>query len=258
MRKGFCLCMVVIWYLSLSGCGNREAVIAKDKWDCTVHCAEESGENSYIITYRDEPLLADTGCITFQNRNAFAITVHLSGKGKEVFVSEIAPGGNVAFLQVDPEVSYTVGIHADVEEGTELNVMAYNGDWSEIYEIDQEEFPDWGLALSAHKVSVSGLTLVCTQSGGNLTGELETGSEYKLLVLKDGIWQDVPTVIETYAWTGIGYVVPKNDSVKYEIDWEWLYGKLPAGNYRITKEFWDFRETGDYDTFNYWADFEIK
>ena len=106
---------------------------SEDKWDCTVHCAEESGENSYVITYSEEEILADMGCITFQNRNMFAITVHLIGKGKEAFVSEIAPGGNVTFMQANKEVTYTVGIHADVEEGTELNLMVYDGEWSEVY-----------------------------------------------------------------------------------------------------------------------------
>ena len=113
---------------------------SENKWDCTVQCAKESDEDSYIITYSEEEILADTGCITFQNRNMFAITVHLVGKGKEAFVSEIAPGGNVTFMQADKEVTYTVGIHADVEEGTELNLMAYDGEWSEVYTpaVDQE------------------------------------------------------------------------------------------------------------------------
>ena len=113
---------------------------SEDKWDCTIHCAEESGENAYVITYSEEEILADTGCITFQNRNLFEITVHLIGKGKEAFVSEIAPGGNVTFMQADKEVTYTVGIHADVEEGTELNLMVYDGEWSEVYtpEVDSE------------------------------------------------------------------------------------------------------------------------
>ena len=114
---------------------------AEDKWDCTIHCAEESGENAYVITYSEKEILADTGRITFQNRNMFAITVHLIGKGKESFVSEIAPGGNVVFMKADPEVRYTVGIHADVEEGTELSLMVYDGEWSEVYTpaVDQED-----------------------------------------------------------------------------------------------------------------------
>ena len=118
--------------------------------------------------------------------------------------------------------------------------------------------PNWGIGLSVKDVTDSGLTLVCTQSGGKPTGELQTGSDYNLIVLKDGTWQEVPTIIEEYAWTAEAYMVPKDDSVEFEINWEWLYGKLPAGTYRIKKGFTDFRGTGDYDDFSYWAEFEIK
>ena len=121
-----------------------------------------------------------------------------------------------------------------------------------------EGFPNWGLALSVKDVTASGLTLVCTQSGGELTGELQTGSDYKLIVLKDGTWEDVPTVIEDYGWDMIAYGVSKKDVTEFEYDWEWLYGKLPAGTYRMVKGFIEYRATGDYDNFDYWVEFEIK
>ena len=120
-----------------------------------------------------------------------------------------------------------------------------------------EGFPNWGLTLSVKDVTESGLTLVCTQSGGELTGELQTGSDYKLIVLKEA-WEDVPTIIEDYGWDMIAYGVSKNDVTEFEYSWEWLYGKLPAGTYRMVKGFTEYRETGDYDNFTYWVEFEIK
>ena len=120
-----------------------------------------------------------------------------------------------------------------------------------------EGFPNWGLTLSVKDVTESGLTLVCTQSGGELTGELQTGSDYKLIVLKEA-WEDVPTIIEDYGWDMIAYGVAKNDVTEFEYDWEWLYGKLPAGTYRMVKGFTEYRATGDYDNFDYWVEFEIK
>ncbi|MBQ3028731.1 MAG: hypothetical protein IJD26_06590, partial [Lachnospiraceae bacterium] len=51
-----------------------------------------------------------------------------------------------------------------------------------------EGFPDWGLTLSVKDVTPSGCTLVCTQSGGSPTGELQTGTDYNLIVLRDGVW----------------------------------------------------------------------
>lgn len=133
-----------------------------------------------------------------------------------------------------------------------------NGQSTETADNVDEGFPNWGITLSVKDVTSSGLTLVCTQSGGESTGELQTGSDYNLIVLKDGTWQEVPTVIEEYGWTAEAYLIAKNDVREFEIKWEWLYGKLPAGTYRLVKGFADFREAGNYDTFDYWVEFEIE
>lgn len=123
--------------------------------------------------------------------------------------------------------------------------------------MEDEGFPDWGITLSVKDVTDSGLTLVCTQSGGEADGELQTGSDYKLIVLKEA-WEDVPTIIEDYGWTAEAYMIAKDDVTEFEINWEWLYGKLPKGTYRLTKGFMNFRGSGDFDNFPYWIEFEIK
>ncbi len=142
----------------------------------------------------------------------------------------------------------------DREELVELGWLSEHTD--SLGEND-EGFPDWGLTLSVKDVTPTGLTLVCTQKGGNPTGELTCGTDYHLIVLKDGVWKDVPTVIEEYVWDSLAYPISKGQDREFEISWEWLYGKLPAGTYRLTKGFMDFRETGDYDTAVYWVEFEI-
>ncbi len=48
-----------------------------------------------------------------------------------------------------------------------------------------------------------------------------------------------------------------NDSCEWDVNWEWLYGVLAEGKYRIGKEITDFRDTGDYDSAIYYAEFEI-
>jgi hypothetical protein len=54
--------------------------------------------------------------------------------------------------------------------------------------------------------------------------------------MTDGVWQDVPHVIDNYAFTAIGYIPNENGEVKFTINWEWLYGKLPSGTYRLWKQ----------------------
>lgn len=121
-----------------------------------------------------------------------------------------------------------------------------------------EGFPDWGLTLSVKDVSSVGLTLVCNKNGGNPTGELNCGTDYRLIMLENGTWKDVPTVIEEYGWNSLAYHFPEGQDTEFDYNWEWLYGRLPAGTYRLTKGFMDFRGAGDYDTAMYWVEFEIE
>ena len=62
------------------------------------------------------------------------------------------------------------------------------------------------------------------------------GEWYRVEKEKNGEWYEVETVIENYGFNSIGYLAGENVEVKFTIDWEWLYGELPSGKYRILKE----------------------
>lgn len=130
------------------------------------------------------------------------------------------------------------------------------------YEFDEKGviLPDkWGLELTAKNVTPAGCTIVFTQSGGNHTGELGTGSPYVLEKYKSGKWTAVEMLPQEYdvAWTAEGWIIKNNDSVEFTENWKWLYGELPAGKYRIGKSISDWRKPGDYDEKMYYAYFEI-
>ncbi|HHV11403.1 MAG TPA: hypothetical protein GXX75_14125 [Clostridiales bacterium] len=114
-----------------------------------------------------------------------------------------------------------------------------------------------GIQLSAADVTPTGLTLICDQSGGQATGELFTGSRYWLEKKINGGWASVEMVQDNIGWDDMALTIKMNGSTTWDIDWNWIYGVLPAGSYRIGKEIFDFRETGDYDTYAYYAEFEI-
>ena len=119
-------------------------------------------------------------------------------------------------------------------------------------------YPDWGLTLSAKDVTPSGLTLVCTQSGGEPSGDIMTGEDYYLTVWKKGHWRMVMPVIENYGWNSLAHWITKDTDTEFKIDWKWLYGELEPGTYRLVKEFMDFRKTADYDEAIYWVEFVIE
>lgn len=116
---------------------------------------------------------------------------------------------------------------------------------------------DWGIELNASDVRPTGLKIVCTQSGGNPSGELQTGSYYVVEKLTEEGWTPVDHTIENVAWDAVAWIIPMEESVEWEVDREWLYGKLPAGKYRIGKEIMDFRVAGNYDKAMFYAEFYL-
>ncbi len=121
------------------------------------------------------------------------------------------------------------------------------------------EVYDWGLTLSAKDVTPTGLTLVFTQKGGSPKGTLEIGEQYSLDVWNGSFWESVPYKPLEYdiAWHAIAYIIPKDADSEFSISWEYLYGELENGKYRISKEVSDFVVANNYDKHTYYAEFEI-
>ena len=118
----------------------------------------------------------------------------------------------------------------------------------------------WGITLSVENVTAKGLTLVCTHSGGKNVAQLDTGSYYIIQKSEKSGWEDVEYLPHEYeiAWDAVAWMIKKEDTTTWDINWEWLYGELPAGEYRIGKEIMNFRGTGDYDTELVYAEFTIR
>ena len=50
------------------------------------------------------------------------------------------------------------------------------------------------------------------------------------------------TIIDDWAFTHEGFIIPDDGETVMDINWEWLYGKLSPGTYRITKSVIDSNE----------------
>ena len=177
-----------------------------------------------------------------------------------------------------------VGENSQLSEKDEEEVILYNGKeykkselcdatlhWLELSEEERmlssylppelmELTENWGITLNAVEVIPTGMILECRQSGGDPTGELQTGSWYIVEHwTKERGWTEVVYAIDgNIGWTEEAWMIPMENEIEWEVDWEWLYGVLPTGKYRIGKEITDFRGTGDCDTSIYFAEFEIK
>lgn len=88
---------------------------------------------------------------------------------------------------------------------------------------------DWGLTLEIQDVTPNGITLKCTQSGGQQVGQLQT-AYYILTCVDNG---------KTMAFGKNVVNIAENDVSLYTLDWSEDCGALPSGTYQISIEFRD-------------------
>ncbi len=89
--------------------------------------------------------------------------------------------------------------------------------------------------------------------------DIQCGSDFCLEMQdeKTGEWREPDEVIDNAAFTMEAYMIQKDSPYEAVIDFEWLYGKLEPGRYRIVKTITDFRGTGDYTNYAIMAEFSI-
>ena len=90
--------------------------------------------------------------------------------------------------------------------------------------------------ISISDISSTGATVTIKDRNENT---YVYGEWYKIEREINGKWCEVRTVIDNYGFNDLGYLIDENSEnkeIKFDIDWEWLYGKLPSGNYRLLKQ----------------------
>lgn len=93
-------------------------------------------------------------------------------------------------------------------------------------------------------------------SSGDVGKVLQTGAWFTIQRKVDGAWYDLAPIAEV-AWHQIAYEISAGETTVLPVTWEYLYGELPAGQYRIVISIHDWRAPGDYDTYYLADEFEI-
>lgn len=103
------------------------------------------------------------------------------------------------------------------------------------------DFEDWGLDFEISEVDCTGLTIACTQSGGQQLGTLEVQTQRLERKNPDTLaWENVEE-----AQTGTAWAPPANGPLTMGVtsslffDFAEPFGSLPAGEYRLTVEIAD-------------------
>lgn len=129
------------------------------------------------------------------------------------------------------------------------------GDPTEYEEVNTVD----GIAMEVKEETVSpeGLTVVVENES---IEEAIYGDDFVLERMIEGNWYQMTTLLEeeNYGFNAIGYSLIPGESGEWEVNWEWLYGSLERGEYRIIKGVLDFREAGNFDEYYLAAEFVIE
>jgi len=90
------------------------------------------------------------------------------------------------------------------------------------------------MSIKEGTLTRSGATIIITDisNRNNIYGE-----EYRIDKLENGNWQELDIVVDgNYGFNSIGYSVGEDNKLELDINWEWLYGKLDNGEYRLVKD----------------------
>ncbi len=111
--------------------------------------------------------------------------------------------------------------------------------------VPESENEEIGVLMELHDITPSGAVVRFYQYDTMFEGELLYGQAFQLLQEVNGEWQEVPTIIEDYGFTEEGYSIPNGGESEMETNWEWLYGELGPGTYRIRKKVIELRGNGN-------------
>lgn len=117
-----------------------------------------------------------------------------------------------------------LGVHVAGE--TNVTVEALSKSEYDITDVEN-------VSASISNISLTGATITIKD---NNTTPYTYGEWYKLEKKINGKWYELKTIVKDYGFNSKGYEVDENNELKFVIDWEWLYGELSLGSYRIIKE----------------------
>lgn len=100
----------------------------------------------------------------------------------------------------------------------------------------------YGMEVEPQTVTPTGMTVKLYNKSDQT---VDCSDDFHLSRLEGEEWVDVPYVIDNWAFHQPAYTIGK-DGLSMNVDWEWLYGKLPAGTYLFTKPISIQGESGSY------------
>lgn len=160
----------------------------------------------------------------------------------------------------DETRAWTVDLKAQVE--AILDTLSFEPGITEgaAYQFTRDaENTDIGMDFSLEDISPFGATFVYTFYEGipAESRHIIYGDEYTIEKLNGTDWTAVLPVIDNLGFNDIAHLCINMDTFKDPIDWEYAFGKLEKGTYRIKKTFWYDGDAGNRKSCDVYAQFVI-
>lgn len=188
----------------------------------------------------------------------FAVLVVCSGFAAYYFGMGGGSAAESESMQAPEENGAATGSYGATEDSLTYPVEGDSPDFTNDGAGSCTMVDELGIMLTTTDITSTGLTLVCAPMEDLIMGEIITGSWYAVERYEGGTWTELPYLLDNVGWTEEGWIIPADAAVEWSINWEWLYGELPAGEYRIGKEFILSRSPGDYDSHILYGYFTIN
>ncbi len=238
---------------SVTGPYGQLSIAVPDDWDCKI-CPMDNDDMSYgYYGFIIHPADKKDGIVAIFCANRFGVC----GTGLKQEETQVA--GMPAWIGTyddhkrwdyivigdsDPQIVVTGGacdswtddqwdMARTIVESVEFDPSAAEGAvWQYTPESEDMEL---GVSMDMSNITPGGATLHFYSFDTGNAGELSYGESFILERENEGKWEAVQTIVDEAAFTDIAYIIPQNDTSETEVNWEWLYGRLEPGTYRITK-----------------------
>jgi len=115
-----------------------------------------------------------------------------------------------------------------------------------------------GVEMVIHSVDATGISFSLINTTQN---EYEFNQSFMLYIKYNDSWMMVDLIeyeSEEYGFAeGMTFLFPDSETDIHPINWEWLYGKLGEGDYKICKELILYRSIGNYNVYKVEQEFII-
>lgn len=222
-------------------------------------------EGGIAVLYKNEWYLGTP----FSNKNAITFTGIIIDHTVESLVpvicvktleEEVIPYEAVFFELPEGEEDWELKIDTAVRitcDGGFTEPAPHYGTLISIRDIDTDVLsPLDGVTMEVTECSDTSVTV---RIMNDTDKDIQCGEDFCLEIQDEGTgkWRKLDEVIDNAAFNAIAYMVQKDSHYEAVIDFEWLYGKLEPGRYRIVKTVTDFRGTGDFTDYTFTAEFSI-